>query len=318
MPRDRIQGLLSDIMPLFTVYTPTFNRAHTLHRVFESLQAQTCRDFEWLVIDDGSTDGTAELMRRYQAEADFPVRYLPMPHRGAHHAHNLSLTESRGELWMKLDSDDGCVPQALEHLKHQWDNIPQAQRGGFSGVTGLCRDQNGALVGMRFPSDPLDCSAAELEYRHKVRGEKWGFLRLDVVRRFPYPEDVPGNFIPESFIWCQVSQQFKTRHINEELRIYWTDAPSLVHGRSNPRTNAAGHRLMFKMVLDLESGWFFAAPLRLMRAALQFTRFALLSGVGIDQQRHALKSNGGLVLWLLTLPAGLLLWLRDCQRFPQG
>jgi glycosyltransferase involved in cell wall biosynthesis len=63
-------------MPLFTVYTPTFNRAHTLHRVFESLQAQTCRDFEWLVIDDGSTDGTAELMQRYQSEAAFPVRYF--------------------------------------------------------------------------------------------------------------------------------------------------------------------------------------------------------------------------------------------------
>ena len=56
-------------MPLFTVYTPTFNRAHTLHRVFDSLQAQTYRDFEWLVIDDGSTDGTPALMERYQSEA---------------------------------------------------------------------------------------------------------------------------------------------------------------------------------------------------------------------------------------------------------
>ncbi len=303
-------------MPLFTVYTPTYNRAHTLQRVFDSLQAQTCRDFEWLVIDDGSTDGTAELMRRYQAEAGFTVRYLQEPHRGAHHAHNLSMRESRGEWWIKLDSDDGCMPQALERLKHHWENIPQDQRGEFSGVTGLCRDQNGALVGTRFPSDPLDCSAAELEYRHKVRGEHWGFLRLDVVRRFPYPEDVPGNFIPESFIWCQVSRQFKTRHINEELRIYWTDAPSLVHGRSNPRTNAAGHRLMFKMVLDLESGWFFAAPLRLMRAAVQYSRFAWLSGAGLSRQFMDLRSAGGRLLWLMALPGGCGLWLRDCAQFP--
>jgi glycosyltransferase involved in cell wall biosynthesis len=303
-------------MPLFTVYTPTYNRAHTLHRVFDSLQAQTCRDFEWLVIDDGSTDGTAELVARFQGAAGFPVRYFQEPHRGAHHAHNLSLREARGDFWLKLDSDDGCVSQALERLKHHWESIPAAQRDGFSGVTGLCQDQNGLLVGSRFPSDPLDCSAAELEYRHKVRGEKWGFLRLDVVRHFPYPDDVPGNFIPESFIWCQISQQLKTRHINEPLRIYWMDAPSLVHGRSNPRTNAAGHRLMFKMVLDLECGWFFTAPWRLLRAATQYSRFAWLSGMGAARQFIELKSAGGRLLWLMALPCGWGLWLRDCAHFP--
>ncbi len=303
-------------MPLFTVYTPTFNRAHTLHRVFESLQAQTCRDFEWLVIDDGSTDGTAELMARYQTEVGFPVRYLQEPHRGAHHVHNLSLRESHGELWLKLDSDDGCLPDALERLQHHWENIPAAERAAFSGVTGLCRDQDGQLVGMRFPCDPLDCTAAELEYRHKVSGEKWGFLRLNVLRQFPYPSDVPGNFIPESFIWCQISRHYMTRHINEELRIYWMDAPSLVHGRSNPRTNAAGHSLMFKMVLDLESGWFFIAPLRLLRAATQYSRFAWLSGVGLMRQFRELKSAGGRLLWLLTLPSGWGMWLRDCAQFP--
>lgn len=305
-------------MPLFTVFTPTFNRAHTLHRVFESLQAQTCRDFEWLVIDDGSTDGTPALMERYQTEAAFPVRYLREPHRGAHHAHNLSLLEAGGSFWLKLDSDDGCMPNALERLKHHWESIPVGRRDTFSGVTGLCRDQNGALVGSRFPADPLDCSAAELEYRHKVFGEHWGFLRLDVVRQFPYPLDVPGNFIPESYIWCQVSRHYLTRHVNEMLRIYWMDAPSLVHGRSDPRTNAAGHRLMFKMVLDLESRWFFAAPLRLLRAAAQYGRFAWLSGCGIAAQFSDLRSNGGRLLWLAMLPLGALLCSRDRRQFPAG
>ncbi|WP_395719458.1 glycosyltransferase family 2 protein [Prosthecobacter sp.] len=303
-------------MPLFTVYTPTYNRAHTLHRVFESLQAQTFRDFEWLVIDDGSTDGTAELMARYQAEAGFSVRYLQEPHRGAHHAHNLSLRESRGTFWIKLDSDDSCVPETLERFHHHWQSIPEERREHFSGVTGLCQDQNGTLVGSRFPADPLDCTAAELEYRHKVYGEHWGFLRLDVLRQFPYPVDVPGHFIPESFIWCQVSQRYQTRHINEVLRVYWTDAPSLVHGRSDPRTNAAGHRLMFKMVLDLESGWFFTAPLRLFRAAVQYSRFAWLSGTGAMKQFKELHSAGGRLLWLLALPGGWSLWLRDCAQFP--
>lgn len=305
-------------MPLFTVFTPTYNRAHTLHRVFDSLQVQTCRDFEWLVVDDGSTDDTPALMARYQQEATFTMRYVREPHRGAFHVHNVALGQAQGQLIIKLDSDDGCLPHALERLQHHWENIPADARGKFSGVTGLCQDQNGQLVGNRFPATPLDCSAAELEYRHKVRGEKWGFLRLEVLRQFPYPENVSGHYIPESYIWCQVSQRYLTRHVNEELRIYWTDAPSLVHGRVNPRTNAEGHRLMFQMVLDCESGWFFTAPLRLMRAAVQYSRFAFLTGVGVMQQFRTLTSTGGRLLWLAGLPLGFMLWLRDCRRFPKA
>ena len=96
-------------MPLFTVFTPAYNRAHTLHRVWESLKAQTLRDFEWLVVDDGSTDGTQALVEQYQREADFPVRYFLEPHRGAWAVHNVSMRESKGDLWIKLDSDDGCL-----------------------------------------------------------------------------------------------------------------------------------------------------------------------------------------------------------------
>lgn len=300
--------------PAFTVYTPTYNRAHTLHRCYDSLKAQTFTDYEWLIVDDGSTDGTAELVAGWQAEGLVPIRYEPRPHLGAHYAHNHCLRVARGQLYIKLDSDDGCVPEALERLWFHWNAIPETERESFSGVTGLCRDHNGALVGCLFPGAPLDCSAAELEYVHKVHGEKWGFLRLDVLRQFPYPDDVPGNFIPESYVWAQVSQKYKTRHINEELRIYWTDAPSLVHGRPNPATNAAGHRLMFQMVLNLEARFFLRAPARLLRAAVQYARFGLLSGVGLAGQWSGLRGVLPRLLWLAGAPLGLALYARDRQR----
>jgi len=300
--------------PVFTVFTPTYNRAHTLHRCHDCLKVQTFRDFEWLIVDDGSTDGTAALVAQWQAEGAVRIRYEQRPHLGAHHAHNHCLRAAQGMLYIKLDSDDGCVPDALERYWLHWNAIPEAQRAGFSGVTALCRDHEGALVGTRFPADPLDCTAAELEYLHKVRGEKWGFLRLDVLRQFPYPEDVPGNFIPESFIWAQVSQRHKTRHINEELRIYWTDAPSLVHGRLDPARNAAGHRLMFGKVLDLEARYVTRAPLRLLRAAVQYCRFGMHSGTGLLRQVKELRSWLARALWLLGAPAGMALWLRDRVR----
>ncbi len=298
----------------FTVFTPTFNRRHTLHRAYHSLAVQTCRDFEWLIVDDGSDDGTEELVKAWQKEGRVPLRYIRRPHRGAHHAHQTCLEEARGELIIKLDSDDGCIAQALDSLRHHWHAIPAAERHRYAGVTSLCCDENGQLVGHVFPRSPLDCSAAELEYRHRVRGEKWGCVRADVLRRFPYPSDVPGNFIPESYIWSQVSRHYLTRHVNEVLRIYWTDAPSLVHGRPNPRRNAAGHRLMFQMVLNNETRWFFRAPVRLLRAAAQFTRFSRLSGRGWHQQWQDLSGAGPRLLWLASLPLAGALLLCDSWR----
>ena len=83
------------------------------------------------------------------------------------------------------------------------------------------------------------------------------------------------------------------------------------HGRHDPRINAAGHRLMFQMVLNLEARWFRHAPLRLLRAAAQYVRFSLLSGVDLPGQWRALRSAGPRLLWLAAAPLGYALWLRD-------
>lgn len=303
-------------MPAFTVFTPTYNRAHTLNRCYESLQAQSFRDFEWLIVDDGSDDDTAKVVAGWIAEGKMEIRYEPRPHRGAHHVCNRSLELARGTLWIKLDSDDGLTPEGLELLWQHWNAIPEPERKGFSGVTGLCRNQVGELVGTRFPRDELDCTSAELEYIHKVCGDKSGCLVTDIVRQYRYPEDVPGNFIPESYIWSQVALRYKTRHINEYILVNWTDAPSLTRSKSNPSVNAAGHRLMFKGVLNMETHFFWVAPARILRAAVQYSRFCFLMGIGPLRQVMDLETGAGRLLWLFGLPLALLLYLRDRIRFP--
>ncbi len=103
----------TQVQHVFTVFTATFNRAHVLHRVYHSLRAQTFRDFEWLVVDDGSTDGTGALVEAWRAEADFPIRYRYQENRGKHVACNRAVAEARGRFFLTLDSDDACVPQAF-------------------------------------------------------------------------------------------------------------------------------------------------------------------------------------------------------------
>jgi len=109
-----------NLSPVYTVFTPTFNRAHTLHRVFDSLVAQTYRDFEWIVIDDGSTDDTQSLIKLWQQQADFPIHYHYQVNSGKHIAYNYAVKLAHGELFLVIDSDDGFVVNALESMLYWW------------------------------------------------------------------------------------------------------------------------------------------------------------------------------------------------------
>ena len=107
----------------FTIFTPTYNRAHTLPRVYESLLAQTFRDFEWLIVDDGSSDDTRELIGTWRQDGKISIQYHYQENQGKHFAHNLALQHARGNLFTVLDSDDECLPGALDLFASQWDEI---------------------------------------------------------------------------------------------------------------------------------------------------------------------------------------------------
>ena len=159
----------------FTVFTATYNRAHVLHRVYESLRAQTFRDFEWLVVDDGSTDETRALIEGWRDEANFPIRYYHQEeNQGKHVAYNRAVTLARGRLFLTLDSDDACVAHALERFNQYWNAIPEHERPKFSAITCLCADHKGHVLGKPFPDQVVDSDSLDCRYRLKVRGEKWG------------------------------------------------------------------------------------------------------------------------------------------------
>lgn len=136
----------------FTVFTPTFNRAASIHRVYESLQSQTFRDFEWLIVDDGSEDDTADLVRRWIKEADFPIEYMKQNHAGKHIAWNYALQKAKGYFFIIADSDDAFVPNALERLLEVYKSIPEKDAAKYRGVTCRCiTDEALWLVPRRFP-----------------------------------------------------------------------------------------------------------------------------------------------------------------------
>jgi hypothetical protein len=293
--------------PTFTVFTPTYNRAHTLHRVYDSLRAQTERDFEWLVVDDGSTDGTDGLVASWQQEAPFPIRYFLEPHGGKHHAFARGITLARGELFFTIDSDDAFVPTALARYRHHWESIPEAVRPGFSAVTALTADEHGRLIGTRFPRDPTDATAMEIRWRYKVRGDKAGFQRTSVLRDVRVP-DLPGytGLVPESLVWNQIARRYKERFVNEVLQIKWLGDPGerLSTPAADPARIAPGVMLAYEQMLGEDVRWARYAPLEFLAEAARYSRLAFHGGRSLRQQWRAITSPVGRLLWLLALPVG--------------
>jgi glycosyltransferase involved in cell wall biosynthesis len=286
----------------FTVFTPTLDRAHTLERVYRSLVAQTFRDFEWIVVDDGSRDETEALVRAWQASTDLPIRYFFQEHRGKHVATNRAVAAARGELFLTIDSDDSFVPHALERFKYHWDAIPAAERGRFSAVTALAADEHGRLIGTRFPRDPTDSNSLEIRYRYKVRGDKWGFQRTDVMRAHPFPE-VEGA-IPEGIIWTAIARRYKTRYVNEILRVYWQDQPTRLSRPTHLGEIAEGAMLAYESQLRDDIRWFTYAPRTFMTEAARYSRISFHAGRSARQQFRALGAWPARLLWALTLPIG--------------
>jgi glycosyltransferase involved in cell wall biosynthesis len=302
-------------MPRFTVFTATYQRAYTLHRVRDSLDAQTFRDFEWLVVDDGSDDGTDALVRGWADESWFPIRYIHQPNAGKHVAWNRGVAEAQGELFLSLDSDDRCLPHALERFDHHWSAIPAADRPRFQGVTALCADPDGNVIGTPFPSDPLDATPLDLRYRHAVTGEKWGFQRVDVLREHPFPEPEGQRFVPESLMWDRIGRTYLTRFVNEPLRIYDEDeeAPRLMAEISDPAHHAGAFAEVLAEQLSEDLRYVRWAPATFARTAANYVRLSLHAKAGPVAQLRALRPRAW-PLWALGAPAGVAIYARDRRR----
>lgn len=205
----------------FSVFTPVYNRRHTIHRVWESLQSQTFRDFEWIVVNDGSNDGIETILEEYKARASFPIIIIHQSNQGKHIAWNRAVEVAQGEIFVPADSDDGFIPETLEYFFKYWNEIPEIERPGFSGINVLCIDSvTRLIVGEKFPQSPFVSNNLDLVYKYKIKGEKWGCVRTDCLKLRKNPE-IPSSHMPEGWIWFWLARRFKVLCVNVPLRIYY-------------------------------------------------------------------------------------------------
>ena len=205
----------------FTVFTPTYNRAHTLDRLYHSLQRQTFRDFEWIVIDDGSTDGTEERFSRILREDNFfKITYQRVENGGKHRAINRAVSIAEGELFFIADSDDYLTDNSLEIVDRVEKTIPDDKKSAFAGVCGLDVYISGDPVGTTYEGDEfLDITAMQ-RAEYGVCGDKKEVFYTDVLSRFPFPEYPGENFVSEAVVWNRIARNgYKLRYFNTPIYV---------------------------------------------------------------------------------------------------
>lgn len=279
-----------------TVFTPAYNRAHTLPRLYGSLCDQTFKNFEWLVVDDGSTDETLDLLRKWQEEKYLNITVHHQKNSGMHIAVNRGLELAKTRYFIKVDSDDRLKPEALMRYLEEWNNLrEEGKANDFSAVHSLCVDDDGKIIGNKFPVSPWDADYLALKYVHKIGGDKKGMVRTTVWREYPYAETPYLSSNP----WLRMARKYKTRFINEPLYVYsresnW-DSISLGNEIKKPMTYV--YRISERLNNDLD--YFFYNPRLFLYLTKMYIYYSKQEGLSFRTRFGRLKRTKAKLLYLL-------------------
>lgn len=290
--------------PKVTILTPSYNRAHTLPRVFESLQNQTFKNFEWLVIDDGSTDNTKGLVEGFQKEADFEIRYYHQENQHKFLTFFRGIDLAEGQYFSPLDSDDALPPNSMEILVKTWESISDSQNIVF--VSTLCEDQFGNIVGDRFPKDPFVCSIFDMRYKYKIKGDKWGMGKTEIYKKMKLNfGDLAGKgFIPEGVFQFQFDKLGFHYCINKVTRIYFrdkNDEQSLAN-QFYDKKNAFGLAENYKAFLNIYGSKIWSNPMTIIRNLGGYLKFSKIDGRSLKKIISDLEASEIKILTYLIYP----------------
>lgn len=197
-----------------TVFTPTYNRGYIIEKLYRSLQAQTFTDFEWLVIDDGSKDNTAELFKRWMAETNpFTIRYYKVENGGKHRAINKATDLANGELFFIVDSDDALTEDALDSIV-SWE-LELENKATYCAVAGNKGSTRSDLWGTTFDGKYMDATSLERK-KYNITGDKAEVFFTEILKKYKFCEFAGEKFITECTVWDKMAADgYKIRWFNK-------------------------------------------------------------------------------------------------------
>lgn len=201
----------------FTIFTPTFNRKELLEKLYKSLQKQTFKDFEWLIVDDGSDDGTKEKAEEFLSEKKLDIKYYFKENGGKQRAYNFATDKANGELFICLDSDDEYVENGLETILKYWEKYEK--NSDIAGMGYLSAYPDGEVIGSSFPEKEMISTQFDIYNKYGVKGDKGLMFRTEIIKKYKFPVFDNEKFITEAVVYNRICEKYKMVYVNEKIEI---------------------------------------------------------------------------------------------------
>lgn len=279
-----------------TVFTPAYNRAHTLSRTYKSLLSQENKEFKWLIVDDGSSDHTKELVLEWQKKDNgFDIQYIYKKNGGMHTAHNVAYENIDTELNVCIDSDDMLAENAISKILKKWDQVKDK---GYAGIIGLDADFSGNIIGTGFPSGMEETTLVGY-YANGGSGDKKLVYRTDVINEYPpYPVFEGEKYVALGYKYRLIDQKYKLAVLNDVL----CNVEYQLDGSSNSMLkqyirNPKGFAFWRKVCMQYPE-----SEKRVFKDCIHYVSSSLIS-----KNNHFIKESPRKAKTILAIPFGVLL-----------
>jgi len=290
--------------PYVSVFTPTYNRRSYLGFLYESLKRQDFLDFEWVIVDDGSTDGTGEAVERFIAENNIHIRYHYQQNSGKHVAVNKGVQLAKGELFFTVDSDDTLAPHALSAIVRQWRavlGLPDAAK--YAGVCGLRVHEDGAVIGGEVDYETLDVSPIDYRFKLNYKGDRAEVLRTSIMAKYPYPVIHGERFCADALTLNRIALSYVMRYFKDGIYICEYLAGGITDSSVQLRKDSPKGTCLYYAEMATLPG---LTRIQRIKAALNYWRFAVYDKrTSVKDHRKAISSYWSYIMY----PAALVLKL---------
>lgn len=284
-------------MKTLTVFTPSYNRAYTLHKCYESLLRQTSKDFTWLIIDDGSSDNTKELVDSWINENKIEINYIYQENQGMHGAHNTAYKNIKTELNVCIDSDDYMPDDAVKKIISFWN---KNKRSDLAGIMALDAYTDGKVIGDKFPNELKESTYFDIYNKYGLKGDKKLIYRSELTIQYPYPIFEGEKYVSLAYKYAKLDSKYKLALMNEVVcNVEYMEDGSSLNMLKQYKRNPKG--FAFIRVDNMKNP----------KASLKFKFKECIHYVSssfISKNKNYLKETPCKILTVLAIPAGYVLY----------
>lgn len=288
--------------PFLTVMTPVYNRKVTLPRTIKSVDGQTFRDIEYIIIDDGSKESVDDIVEKFMDSTDIPVMFVKKNNGGVHTARNVGYKQARGELILCIDSDDELLPDACEIFYKTWRSISEEERKEYWQIKAQLVDQNGDGAGAVFPNN-INKLPKEKAWRYfsMAKGDQIGCRVTHIMKKNLFPEPDEVTFVTENIRWIPLERKYRSWGVNKVVGICHREGNDHLSKGLEKKTKQDLRNMFWNMSYQLNNSKLYALGFceRLNSISKYCVLVHLLKKCNDDKfiDNNKLKKNGFNMFW---------------------